>query len=47
MNNNKNMLQARKTIMRAEKSFQISGTKSLGDLVIENDRLKISIDVLN
>ena len=37
----------RNTITRAEKSFKIGETTEAGDVIIENERLKNTVEILN
>ncbi len=46
-NMNKNIIKARQSIFRAQQSFQTSDGKNSADLVIENERLKTTLIVLN
>ena len=39
--------QARKSIQRASVSFQLANGTEAGDIVIENDRLKSTLQILN
>jgi len=46
-NLNKNVIKARQSIFRASQAFQTSESKNQGELVIEIERLKTTLLVLN